>query len=126
MSDQVTIVHPVNVKVIMTESFRNQLRSEVTANMTQVQDNLEKLSQIEGDANAMQWVNAETTRLTRLKAELEWRLKEAEQVKDGAEIPLTTYQGLATVKVGDNLKEALSAEVVLKDWTVVLIRQKKS
>jgi hypothetical protein len=125
MSDQVTIVHPVNVKVIMTDGFREQLRSEVQGNMAQVQDNLERLSQIEGDANAMQWVNAEKTRLTRMKAELEWRLKEAEQVKDGAEIPLTTYQGMSTVKVGDNLKDALSAEVVLKDWTVVLIRQNK-
>lgn len=124
MSEQVTLVHPVSVKVIMTEAFRSQLREEVTGSITQVQDNLERLSQIEGDPNTMQWVNAERARLTRLKSELEWRLKEAEQVKDGAEIPLTTYQGLASVKVGDNLKQSLSTEMVLKDWTVVEIRHK--
>lgn len=119
---EVTLVHPVSVKVIMTDAFRAQLRSEVQASMAQVTDNLERLGQIEGDANAMQWVNAEKQRLTRLQGELEWRLKEAEQVKDGAEIPLTTYQGMATVKVGDNLKQKLSTEMVLKDWTVVAIR----
>ncbi len=122
MSETVTLVHPVNVKVIMTDGFREQLRGEVQASMAQVTDNLERLGQIEGDTQAMQWVNAERARLTRLKSELEWRLKEAEQVKDGAEIPLTTYQGMATVKVGDNLKQSLSTELVLKDWTVVAIR----
>lgn len=124
MSEQVTLVHPVSVKVIMTEAFRAQLREEVTGSITQVQDNLERLGSIEGDPNTMQWVNTERARLTRLKSELEWRLKEAEQVKDGAEIPLTTYQGLASVKVGDNLKQSLSTEMVLKDWTVVEIRHK--
>lgn len=122
MSDQVTIFHPIQVKVIMTDQFRNQLRQEVQASMSQVQDNLERLNQIQGEAADAPWVGAEKARLTRMKSELEWRLKEAEQVKDGAEIPLTTYQGTATVKVGDNLRQVLSCELVLKDWTVVSIR----
>ncbi|MCE7869612.1 hypothetical protein DYH09_04445 [bacterium CPR1] len=122
MSDQVTITHPIQVKVIMTDQFRNQLRGEVQASMAQVQDNLERLNQIQGEAADAPWVAAEKARLTRMKSELEWRMKEAEQVKDGAEIPLTTYQGTATVKVGDNLRQVLNCELVLKDWTVVAIR----
>ncbi|MEW6281439.1 MAG: YlqD family protein, partial [Candidatus Eremiobacterota bacterium] len=122
MSDKVTIAHPVQVKVVMTSAFREELRSEVQTSIQQLQENLDRLDGVQpAEGEAAPWLEAERARLRRLKGELEWRLREAEQVKEGAELPTTTYQGLVEVAVGDHFRSKLASEVVLKDGVVVAI-----
>jgi len=134
----VDVKRPVTVKVIMTPGFREQLIQEARETITRIEENLSRLQEethkqivslnISNPSQASmltQELETEKERFTRMKAELEWRIREVEGVQDGAELPFRIFEGSVTLNVGDNFLEKMSAtEVVLKDWIVVEIRQK--
>lgn len=134
----IEIKRPVSVKVIMTGDFRKQLIEEAQQTITQINDNLQHMEsetrkQITNleitnpqQASLMtQQFDSEKERLTRVKAELEWRIREVEGIQDGAEVPFRVFEGSVSLNVGDNFLEKMSqAEVVIKDWQIMEIRQK--
>jgi hypothetical protein len=134
----IEIKRPVSVKVIMTGDFRKQLIEEAQQTIGQINDNLQHMEsetrkQITNleitnpqQASLMtQQLDSEKERLTRVKAELEWRIREVEGIQDGAEVPFRVFEGSVTLNIGDNFLEKMSqAEVVIKDWQIMEIRQK--
>ncbi len=131
------IRRPVAIKVIMTDQFRKQLVSEATEAIKNIEDNLrhmetETQKQIQSvetgnpdEASLLsQQLKVEKERLTRMRGELEWRIRELENVQNGAELPLRMFEGSVQLKVGDNFLEKVSrAEVVIKDWEIIEIRE---
>lgn len=134
----IDIKRPVVVKVIMTEEFRKQLIQEARDTIARIEENLQHMEkearkQIQAieitnpqQASILtQQMETEKERLIRMRGELDWRIKEVEGVQVGAELPFRIFEGSVELKVGDNFLEKMSqAEVVLKDWQVVEIRQK--
>jgi len=131
------IKRPVAIKVIMTDQFRQQLISEAMDAIKSIEDNLhhmdsETLKQIQAveTSNPNQaslltrQLEAEKERLIRMRGELEWRIKEVENVQNGAELPFRMLEGSVQLKVGDNfLEKVAKAEVVIKDWEIIEIRE---
>ncbi len=111
----------VAVKVIMTESFRNQLITEARDAIARLDRNLELLD-VQPALRSPEMVEQQE-QASRMRAQLEWRIREVEGVEDGAELPYRSFEGGVRVKVGDNFLEKMGqAEIVLKDWEVVELR----
>lgn len=131
------IKRPVAIKVIMTDKFRQQLISEAMEAIKSIEDNLHHMdSETQKQIQAVEVSNAnqaslltrqleaEKDRLNRMRGELEWRIKEVENVQNGAELPFRMLEGSVQIKVGDNfLEKVAKAEVVIKDWKIIEIRE---
>lgn len=127
----------VSVKVVMTAAFREQLIGEARETIKRIEDNLDAVESAAGAhimalqtrnpqeaSEARGQLEGEKARLIRLRNELDWRIREVEGVVDGAELPFRVLEGVTTVAVGDDfLRKMSEAEIVLKDWKVVEIRQ---
>lgn len=136
-SDEIKITRPVAVNVIMTEEFRKQLIEEADATIAKVDENLKLLeTEAKKKISALDLTNpqqaslmtqqyeTEKERLMKLRGELAWKIKEVENVQDGAELPFRIFEGSVKLKVGDNFLDKVSkAEIIIKDWQVVEIRQ---
>lgn len=132
----VEIKRPVVVKVIMTDEFRKQIVSEARETISRLDENI---IAIEGQGNdaiknvesqdpqqaleMKRQMEEDKCRLAQMKAELEWKIKEVENVDNGAELPYRVLEGPVLLSVGDDILEKLTkTEVVIKDWKVVEIR----
>jgi hypothetical protein len=138
--DHIEIKRPVVVKVIMTDDFKRQLLSEIMEGMKRIEDNLKRIEAEEkaepgeqskmpgflehSSKGRMALLEEEKKQLARMKHDLEWRLKELQSIQNGAEMPYRAFEGSVQLKVGDDFLDKMSrAELVLKDWKVVEIRQ---
>jgi len=111
----------VVVKVLMTPDFRAQLMDEARDTIRRIEENIAKLAQAAEDAPG---VEAERVRLARLCEALDWRMREVENVSDGAELPFRILEGSVPIRVGDDFQARMAnAEIILKDWQVVEIRE---
>ena len=132
----VDIKRPVVVKVIMTEPFRAQLISEAQQSIKNIKENMDnmemearkqiattELSNPHQASMLTQQLDSEKERLNQMRAELEWRIHEVQNVTLGTELPFRVFEGSVTIKEGDNFLEKMSqTEVVIKDWKVIEIR----
>jgi hypothetical protein len=138
--DHIEIKRPVIVKVVMTDDFRRQLLSEITEGMKRMDDNIKRIESIEksepGDQGQMPGflehsskgrmalLEEEKKQLARLRHDLEWRMNEVQSIQNGAEMPYRAFEGSVMLKAGDDFLDRMSrAEIVLRDWKVVEIRQ---
>lgn len=125
----IEIKRPVMVKVIMTEKFRKEVIEEAEQTIKQIEENLKSLELRTSNttfpsADHNQQMMVEKERLIRMKAELDWKIKEVQNVNIGAELPFRVFEGNVDIKVGDNFVTKISkAEIVLKDWEVVEVRE---
>jgi hypothetical protein len=124
------------LKVVMTPDFRQQLVDEAEDTIGRLNQNLaaledegrKQISALETDnpAQAMEMrkqMDMDKDSLFRMKGELDWKIKEVQNVQDGAEVPFRILEGSVQIKVGDDVLEKLSrTEVVIKDWKVIEIR----
>lgn len=131
--DSIELKRPVMLKVIMTPEFRKQLVDEARDSISRLNDNLESFLDDDeddetsgsesSDQSKSPQMTSEKERLERMKKELEWKIKEVENIVDGAEVPFRILEGSVQIKVGDDVLEKLSkTEVVVKDWKVIEIR----
>jgi hypothetical protein len=134
----IEIKRPVAIKVVMTSDFRKQLIAEAQETIRQINDNLKHMEtesqkqisalEITNPQQAsllMQQLDSEKEKLMRVKSELDWRIREVEGIQEGAEVPFRMFEGSVNINLGDNFLEKMSqAEVVIKDWLVIEIRQK--
>jgi len=133
----VTIRQPVVITAIVTE----QLRQEVSAELQEAADEIDKrLQQVEfaakrvlselqvrGDIQqvmaARQQIDREKQRYVDAKEELLRRRDEVAALEDGDEVVRNTTEAPVDVKVGDNIKQILrGVEIVVKDDEVIEIR----
>lgn len=131
--ESIQISCPVTVKVVMTPAVRQRFVEEAQNSIQMLDAEIEKLEGLvpqtpspEADL-VRQQIEAQKARLLQRRGELEWHIREAQAVADGAELPFRSYQGLVELRVGDDfLEKAAETEVILKDWQVVAIRRVSS
>lgn len=134
--DTIDVKRPVMIKVIMTEGFRKQLIDEAKATIERIDANLNTIeeegkkqiealeeSESEKAASMKSQIELDRDRLFQMKSELQWKIKEVENIEEGAELPFRIVEGSINIKVGDDVLEKMSkTEIVVKDWKVVEIR----
>ncbi len=130
-----TVVRPLVVKAIVTESFKKQYLSEIEdtvkrldAVITQIDTQIRRAElerQITPQSRAFrQQLEVERSRQEAARMELQARMKEAEGLEINSEFSQGTIESLVDLSVGDNFFTRLArAEVVIKDGIVIEIRE---
>ncbi len=131
----ITINRPVVIKAIVTESFKRLYVQDLEDAIKRVDAIQQQLvSQIRRaelertltpQARAVrQQLELEAARQDAARAELEMRLREAQQLELNAEFAQGTVESLVEVTVGDNLFTRLGrAEIIVKDGIIMEIRE---
>jgi len=130
-----TVVRPVVIKAIVTESFKKQYLSELDETVkrldsviTQIDTQIRRADlerQVTPQVRAFrQQLEVERSRQEAARMELQARMKEAEGLELHTEFSQGTLESLVEVNVGDNFFTRLArAEVIIKDGIVVEIRE---
>ena len=128
----------VTVKVIVTEQFRKDYRTELEKQLSVAEGKAKELKSslaklvIEStgmkDAAYVESLKAriEEERLLQdaMAQEIKSRISEIAKLKDGDVYPYTVLEGFVDVKEGDNLfKKTTAAEIIIKDGIVVSIKE---
>ncbi|MDR7545189.1 MAG: YlqD family protein [Armatimonadota bacterium] len=131
----ITVVRPVVVKAIVTESFKRQYISELEdtvrrldAVITQIDTQIRRAElerQITPQVRVFrQQLEVERSRQEAARMELQARIKEAEALELNAEFSQGTVESLIELNVGDNFFTRMArAEVVIKDGIILEIRE---
>ncbi len=131
----ITVVRPVVVKAIVTETFKRQYLAELEdtakrldAVIGQIDTQIRRTElerQITPQARAIrQQLEIERSRQEAARMELAARIKEAEALELQSEFSQGTVESLVDLSVGDNFFTRLArAEIVLKDGIVIEIRE---
>ena len=123
--DSLTVLQNVPVKVVMTEPFRGQLIEQIRISLSELDQESARLQEFLQQAAEPEFrsrLEQDIHRVAYQKQQLEWRIREAESVAEGAELFFQTMPVLTELKVGDHFQEKMGLEVLLKDWQVVAIR----
>jgi predicted TIM-barrel fold metal-dependent hydrolase len=130
-----TVVRPLVVKAIVTESFKKQYLEELEdtvkrldAVITQIDTQIRRAElerQLTPQSRGMrQQLEVERSRQEAARMELQARAKEAEALELNSEFSQGTIESLVELSVGDNFFTRLArAEVVIKDGIVIEIRE---
>jgi hypothetical protein len=128
----VIVKRPIQIIVITTETFKQDLLKEIQESVDAVQRHIEQM-EFQGrraladlqrtnlnQAMALrQQLEAEKRKYEDMKKELEQRREEVEKLELGEEYPRGTMESEVEIKVGDNLFEKLSqAQIIIKDGVV--------
>ena len=70
-----------------------------------------------------QQIDEEKNKRLAFKEEVTAKLKDAQELSLGTEIPQGTLEQTVTVKIGDNLDALMGAEILLEDGKIVAFRQ---
>ena len=70
-----------------------------------------------------QQIDEEKNKRLAFKEEVTAKLKDAQELTLGTEIPQGTLEQTVTVKIGDNLDAMMGAEILLEDGKIVAFRQ---
>ena len=131
----ITVVRPVVVKAIVTETFKRQYLSELEDTVRRLDTVIGQIDtqirrtelerQITPQARAIrQQLEVERSRQEAARMELAARIKEAESLELNSEFSQGTIESMAELNVGDNFFTRLArAEVVIKDGIVIEIRE---
>jgi hypothetical protein len=131
----ITVIRPVVVKAIVTESFRDLYRRELADALRRVEEVCNQidtqLRRVELERQVLpqnravrQQLEVERSRQEMMRAELRDRLREAENLVLNSEFPQTTVDSHVEIRLGDNLFSKLTrTEIVVKDGIVMEIRQ---
>ena len=131
----ITVVRPVVVKAIVTETFKRQYLSELEdtikrldAVVSQIDTQIRRTElerQITPQARAIrQQLEVERSRQEAARMELAARIKEAEALELQSEYSQGTVESTVELNVGDNFFTRLArAEIVVRDGIVIEIRE---
>jgi hypothetical protein len=137
VTDVLTILRTVQVKVIMTEASRAALVEQYRQQIRRRQEEWEQwqfqAKKLLADARkrspeALQLVQERIAREERQRKEkleqLQFQLRQAENLPEGSEIEYATVQSPVQIRVGDVWDEIMSGtEIMLKDGRIHEIRQ---
>lgn len=123
--DSLTVLQNVPVKVIMTETFRGQIVEQIRSSLLELDQETSRFHEFASQAaepDVQQRFQEEAHRLGLQRQQLEWRIREAESVAEGAELFTQTLPVLVQLSVGDAFHDKLGLEILLKDGRVAEIR----
>lgn len=134
---KITLRRPVSVVAIMTDKFRDEMIIESEKTLKIIEEDLKKIEiesvkyiasislQNPQQASALtQQMEAEKQRIKVLHSDLEEKILELENIKEGTEVPFQTFDSFVELNVGDNLYNKLNkAVIVMKDWVIKEIRE---
>jgi hypothetical protein len=130
-----TVVRPVVVKAIVTETFKRQYLGELEDTVKRLDAVIQQIDtqirrtelerQITPQSRAIrQQLEVERSRQEAARMELQARIKEAEGLEFNSEFSQGTVESLVDLNVGDNFFTRLArAEVIIKDGIVIEIRE---
>jgi len=127
----------IEVVVIVTEQFKQELKAELQLAAEEAQRRIEQMdvqsrrlladlqrTDITQAMNARRQVEAERRRGDAVKQDIQRQIEETDKLEIGSEYPRGTLEGVVEVNAGDNLiKKLTGAQVVVKDGVVVEIRE---
>ena len=131
----ITVVRPVVVKAIVTETFKKQYLSELDDTIRRLDTVINQIDtqirrtelerQITPQGRAIrQQLEIERSRQEAARMELVARLKEAEGLELNSEFSQGTIESTVELSVGDNFFTRMArAEVIVKDGIVIEIRE---
>ena len=131
----ITVVRPVMVKAIVTETFKKQYLAELEDTAKRLESIIGQIDtqirrtelerQITPQSRAIrQQLEIERSRQEAARMELGARLKEAEGLELQSEFSQGTVESMVELSIGDNFFTRLArAEVILKDGIVIEIRE---
>lgn len=134
---KIILRRPVSVVAVMTENFRDQMIEEAENTLKRIEEDLRQietesvkyiasvsLQNPQQASSLTQQMNEEKQRLKTTQVQLDKKIMELENIKNGTEVPFQTFDSFIEVGVGDNLYNRLNKTVVvIKDWVVIDIRE---
>lgn len=133
--DTITLKCPIMIKSKVTEDLKQRLIADIQDNLNKVEMELQQLSfhakrmldeQAELDAEGLpalrQHIEVENQKRFDFKNQMLAKLKETEKLELGAEIAQGNLEQVVTLKIGDNLNEVMSAEILLEDGKIIAFR----
>lgn len=130
-----TVSRPVAIKAIVTESFKRLYIQDLEDALKRVETVEQELvtqirrseleRQLTPQSRALrQQLELERARQEATRAELQMRLRDAQQLELNTEFLQGTVESLVEVNIGDNLFTRLGrAEIVVKDGIIMEIRE---
>ena len=133
--EEITLRVPVNVKSILTNQLREQLKTEIQESLNNI--SLE-LQQLEFQAKRMiseqnktnpdnlprlyDYLDGERFKRLEFQKEAKERLERLEKLELGSEIAQGTLDRTITLRIGDDLHKQMGAEILLEDGKIVAFR----
>lgn len=131
----ITVQRPVVIKTIVTESFKRLYVADLDDAIKRVDAIVQQIDvqfrrfelerQVTPQSRAIrQQLDLERARQEAARAELQARLREAQELELNTEFTQGTIEGTVDIAVGDNLFDKISrTEIIVKDGIVLEIRE---
>ena len=132
--EEMTLRVPVAVKAKVTEDLKAKIVSDLETRLDMVNKDLEAIEfqaqRILADAAKVdatsltairQQIDEEKNKRLAFKEEVTAKLKDAQGLALGTEIPQGTLEQTVTVKIGDDLDAMMGAEILLEDGKIVAL-----
>lgn len=133
--DTVTIKRPVTIKVEVTDDYKEKINTEITNKIRQIDSELQQL-QFQGKRMLIELEKQNPQSIPALRSQLESKNKrlletrnqlaaqigEINKLSVGSEFEHGTIESLQEIKVGDDWKDILGVEIVVRDDVIVDIR----
>ena len=132
-----TVNRSIAVQVIVTEKFKEELKTELQAAADASQQRIDQMefqsrryladlqrTDLSQAMNARRQIEAERNRQEALRQDIVRQLEEADKLELDSEYPRGTLQGVVELNEGDDLVQKLSAaQIVVKDGLIVEVRE---
>jgi len=133
----VTVKRSIGVQVIVTESFKAELKAELDEAAETAQRRMDQMemqsrrvladlqrTDLTQAMSARRQIEAEVRRHQALKQDIVRQLEETEKLELGSEYPRGTLEGVVDLTAGDDLIKKLSgSQIVIKDGVIVEVRE---
>jgi predicted transcriptional regulator len=134
--EEMTLRVPVTVKAKVTADFKAKIIADLQSRLEMVEQDLQQIEfqakrllseQAKIDAQGLvqirQQIDAEQQKRLAFKEDVTAKLKEAQELTIGTEVPQGNLEQQITVKVGDDLNAMMGAEILLEDGKIIAFRQ---
>lgn len=132
-----TVNRSIAVQVIVTEKFKEELKTELQAAADASQQRIDQMefqsrrfladlqrTDLSQAMSARRQIEAERNRQEALRQDIVRQLEEAEKLELDSEYPRGTLQGVVELKEGDDLIQKLNgAQILVKDGLIVEVRE---
>ena len=133
--EEMTLRVPVTVKAKVTADFKAKIIADLQSRLEMVEQDLQQIEfqakrllseQAKIDAQGLvqirQQIDAEQQKRLAFKEDVTAKLKEAQELTIGTEVPQGNLEQQITVKVGDDLNAMMGAEILLEDGKIIAFR----
>ncbi len=133
----ITVKRSIGVRVIVSEEFKAELKSELQEAATETQRRIDQMemhsrrlladlqkTDLSQAMQARKQIEAERQRHDALKQDIQRQLQEVDKLEIGSEYPRGTVEGVVELHQGDDLVQKLSgSQIVVKDGIIVELRE---